>query len=136
MPKMKTYNLFISHSWEYNYEYYRLLEMLDNALRFKYRDYSVPEHDPLNTRNDRQLEQAIYNQIRPAHIVIFIARMYVPYREWIQGEMSMAMELRKPIICVIPWGALRVPQDVQEVADEIVGWNTSSIVGAIRRTAL
>ena len=37
------YNLFISHSWTYGDSYDRLIEMLDDAPNFYYKDYSVPK---------------------------------------------------------------------------------------------
>jgi hypothetical protein len=136
MPELKTYRIFISHAWEYDDEYYRLLRMLDEAPNFYYHNYSVPEHDPLHTRTDRQLEQALYDQIKPTHIVIILAGMYVSYRYWIQKEIDIALEMDKPIIGIVPWGSKKVPQAVQDAADEIVGWRTDSIVRAIRENAL
>ena len=110
--------------------------MLDAAPNFYYQNYSVPEHDPLHTRTNRELEQELYHQIRPTHIVIILAGMYVSYRYWIQKEINIALSLDKPIIGIVPWGSQRIPRAVQDVADEIVGWNTSSIVRAIRENAL
>lgn len=136
MPGLKTYRVFVSHAWTYSNEYYRLTKMLDEAPDFSWQNYSVPEHDPLHQRTKKDLEQALYNQIRPTHIVIVLAGMYVPYREWIQKEIDIALEMNKPIIGVKPWGSERIPQDVQDVAKEIVGWNTSSIISAIKRWAL
>jgi len=37
------YNLFISHSWTYSDAYDRLVDLLDNASYFSYRNYSVPK---------------------------------------------------------------------------------------------
>jgi len=62
--------------------------------------------------------------------------MYVSYRYWIQKEIDIALEMGKPILGIMPWGSLRIPQAVQDAADEIVGWSTSSIVTAIRENAL
>lgn len=42
------YNLFISHSWTYGDSYDRLIEMLDDAPNFYYKDYSVPKNDPIH----------------------------------------------------------------------------------------
>ena len=98
----------------------------------------MPEHDPIHTGpyGQVELEQALYEQIRPSQVVLILSGMYVVFREWIQKEIDIALELRKPIIGVIPWGSERTPLVVQDVADEMVGWNTSSIVDAIRRSAL
>ena len=44
----------------------------------------------------------------------------------------LAQEMGKKIIAIQPWAAQRTSQVVKNAADEIVGWNTSSIVNAIR----
>lgn len=133
MPPLRKYRLFISHAWDYNAEYYRLIDMLSVAPLFEYANYSVPEHDQLPMRN---LNNNLYEQIRHVSIMIILSGMYVPYRNWIQKEINMALELDKPIIGIMPWGSTRVPKAVQDVANEIVYWNTKSIVGAIRRHSL
>jgi hypothetical protein len=80
-----------------------------------------------------QLVAALYNQIRPTNVVIIMAGMYVPYREWIQKEIDIAVEMGKPIIGIAPMGSKKIPKEVQDAANEIVGWNTQSIVRAIRK---
>lgn len=107
--------------------------MLNEAPLFDYANYSVPEHDPLSMRN---LNNALYNQIKPVSIMIILSGMYVPYRDWIEREIDIASELDKPIIGVMPRGSTRVPHAVQDVASEIVNWSTGYIVGAIRRHSL
>lgn len=138
MPNLKTYDLFLSHVWRgsENSEYYRLESMLKSAIFFNWRNYSVPEHDPLGTRTDAELYQKLDNQIRPVNCFVVVAGMYVNSRKWIQREIELAQAYRKPIIGVIPWGQQRVPVEVQQIAHEMVGWNTDSIVNAIRRVSI
>ncbi len=135
MPKLRTYPIFISHSWDYNDEYYKLEEMLDDAPNFKWRNLSVPEHDSLDTSTDEELEEELEDQIRPSCLIIVLAGMYVNHRKWIDKEIDIALDMDKPILGIKPWGKERIPKRLQEVAEEIVGWNTSSIVSAIRRNA-
>jgi len=57
---MKTYNIFISHSWIYGDAYDKLVKILDNEPRFSYRNYSVPKDSPIhNVANERELLEAI-----------------------------------------------------------------------------
>ena len=133
---LKSYRVFVSHAWEYTDQYRRLEKMLDEAPEFDYSNYSVPEHDPLHAKMKKELVEALYNQIRPTNVVIIIAGMYVPYREWIQKEIDIAVEMGKPIIGITPRGSQKIPQAVQDVAEEIVSWNTSSIVNAIRKYSI
>ena len=136
MPKLKRYRIFITHAWIHNDSYYRLINMLNSTTNFHYENYSVPEHKPLETRTKRELTQALSNQIRPVNIIIILAGMYVNYREWIDKEINIARELNKPIIGIQPRGSQRTPQIIREVSKTIVGWNTQSIINAIRRYAI
>lgn len=132
MPKLKSYGVFISHAWDYDADYYRLERMLNNAKCFRWRNCSVPQCDPRKARSDAQLEKALRNQIRPANAVVIISGMYVKHRKWIQKEIDIAREMKKPIIGLAPRGAQRIPSEVQKIAP-IKRWMTSEIVDAIRR---
>jgi hypothetical protein len=133
MPSLRTYFLFICHDWEYSDEYYRICELLDGAPNFSWKNLSVPEHDPLDT-ND-MLEKNLRDQIRPADVMLVLAGMYTARSHWMDWEMAFARRIGKSIIGVRPWGNVQLPVVVQRNADEIVGWNTDSIVAAIRRYA-
>lgn len=50
-------------------------------------------------------------------------------------ELNKAIEKGVPIIGVIPRGQERISAIVNDRADEIVHWNTESIVSAIRKHA-
>lgn len=128
-----TYNLFISHSWVYSDAYSKLMELLSNAPYFIFKNYSVPKDDPIhNAPNDYQLRAAIKNQMQHASCVLILAGVYATYSKWINIEIQLAQEMGKKIIAIQPWAAQRTSQVVKNSADEIVGWNTASIVKAIR----
>ena len=136
---MKTYNLFISHSWTYGNQYDRLLELLRGRPYFRFRNYSVPRYSPIpGAHTDAALRQAIRNQMASCHVILILAGVYATYSKWINVELSLALtgfENRKPIIAVAPWGNRRVSKMVAAWADRVVGWNTESVVGAIRDLA-
>ena len=136
MPRLKTYDLFICHAWRYDDDYHRLVTLLEAAPLFKWRNHSVPQHDPLDARTARRLRGVLERQIRPASVVLVISGMYVNYRDWIQYEMEVAERCQKPVIGIHPWGAKRVPVAVRQAAATMVGWNTRSIVRAIRKYAI
>jgi hypothetical protein len=129
---MATYRIFISHAWNYDDEYYGLCNLLNGASYFTWADYSVPSHDPLTGA----LRQQFYERIRLTNIVLVLSGMYSYYSNWMQTEMRIAKSMDKPILAIIPQGAERVPTDIQNLADELVRWNTDSIVSAIRRLAI
>lgn len=128
-----TYNLFISHSWTYSGAYDRLVEMLNDAPGFSYKNYSVPKDDPIHNANyDYQLRAAIRNQMQHASCILILAGVYSTYSKWINIEIQLAQEMGKRIIAVELWGAKKSSLLVKNAADKIVGWNTSSIVKAIK----
>lgn len=136
MPRLKTYDLFISHAWRDDDDYNRLVNLLLAASLFKWRNYSVPQHHPLDASSAPFLRQALDRRIRPVNAVLIISGMYVNYRDWIQYEMKLAQHYNKPIIGIRPWGAERIPVAVQQSAAAMVGWNTRSIVRAVRNYAI
>lgn len=141
----RTFNIFISHAWKYSSEYSRLEALLnsvrENPLRkFNYKNYSVPKHNPLvDPKTEvgfRKLKSELDGQISPTSCVLIISGMYVAYRPWIQLEINIANKYHKPIIGVIPRGQINIPLEVKNSAYELVGWNTESIVAAIRKHSL
>lgn len=142
MPSLKTYDLFISHAWKYGDDYNRLVDLLDDANNFCYRNYSAPKDKPLgnldgsDVTNKSEITSAIERKISPVNAVLIISGMYYNNRKWMQAEIDIALEKNKPIIAIKPWGNEVMPKEVSAAADTIVGWNTSSIVDAIRTYAL
>ena len=127
------YNLFISHSWTYGDSYDRLIEMLDDASNFYYKDYSVPKNDPIhNASYDYQLRAAIRNQMQHASCVLILAGVYATYSKWIKIEIELAQEMGKKIIAIEPWASEHTSTIVKNSVDEVTGWNTASIVRAIK----
>ena len=133
---MKTYNLFISHSWSHKQQYDHLIHLLDQASDFEYKNFSVPKDDPIHTDGtNQQLREAITEKIRNCHVVLVLAGVYSTYSKWINIEIEVAKKestWQKPIIAVEPRGSERTSQHVKENADQIVKWNTKSIVDAIK----
>lgn len=133
---LKNYHLFISHAWDYNEDYYSLINKLNDYPYFSYKNYSVPEHDALNTTTNKRLYEALERQIAPTSVVLIIAGMYYYHREWIQNEIQIAKDKKKPIIAIKPWDAKKMPIEVSNEATVVVNWNVDSIVTAIRQYSL
>lgn len=132
----KTYNLFVSHSWSYSNHYDNLINLLDNRSYFSYKNFSVPQDDPIHTNGtDKQLYEAIYNKISPCHVILIVAGVYSSYSKWIDKEIDIAKNkfyVSKPIIAIKPHGNVNVSSTVKNACDKLVNWNTESIIAAIR----
>ena len=136
MPGLRQYHVFISHSWRHPEPYETVKRWLDEASYFIWRDYSVPFYDPLDANTDRKLKAEIRQQIASCSCVVILSGMYVDYSKWINYEIDTAIEMGKPIIGVKPWGQERIPVKVSENATVMVGWNSNSVVEAIRDYSL
>ncbi|EEW4294481.1 TIR domain-containing protein [Escherichia coli] len=133
---MNTYNLFISHSWKYNDTYESLVRLLKGRGYFDFKNYSVPRIDPIIGANSHSaLYSAIQNQMRPSQVVLILAGVYASYSTWIDAEIRIAKDWKKPIIAIEPWGSERTSKVVKDAANRIVKWNSDSIVKAIRELA-
>lgn len=135
---MNTYNIFISHAWKYSEHYNKVVQWLNEAQsegRLKWKNYSVPSHDPLvdpnTTVGKNKLKAELKEQISPASKVIILAGMYAAYSDWIDFEIDTAVSYGKYIIGVKPWGQERIPAKVTNNADVMVGWNKDSVINAI-----
>jgi hypothetical protein len=134
MPHLKSRSLFISHSWSYSDAYEKLVALLDAAPSFQYKNYSVPKDHPVhNAPNLDALYKAIRNQMVFCDVVLIMAGKYATYSKWIQREIQIAKkDFSKPIVAIRPWANEQVSSVVSDAADRLVGWNTNSIVSAIR----
>mgnify|MGYP004530537603 FL=1 len=130
------YNLFISHSWAYSDAYEKLINLLDSAPDFYYKNYSVPINDPIhNAQNDSKLKAAIKEQMSHASCILVLAGVYSTYSKWINIEINLAKKgftVPKKVIAIEPWGAERTSLVVKKNSDQIVKWQTSSIIKAIK----
>jgi len=138
MPDLKRYRLFISHSWTYGDAYKRLVDFFNEHPNFLWHDYSVPKDDPIhNENNDTQLYNAIKEKISPVNCVVMLAGVYSTYSKWIKKEIQISKgDYSKPIIAVEPWASEKTSKIVKENADEVVKWQSASIVSAIRRHSI
>ena len=73
------------------------------------------------------------------HVVIVLAGVYATHSKWIDKEIDLALSgfsSSKPILAVRPWGNRAISSRGRGAADRIVGWNTESIVSAVRDLAI
>lgn len=141
---MATYDVFVSHAWEYSERYKGVVGLLDLASTnngwFSYRDYSVPKHDPIVAADEKvriaKLTALLKEQIRQSSVVIIPAGMYVTNRFWIQTEINLAkagFSSPKPLVGIRRRGQQRTPEELVEQCNDMVNWNSQSLAEAIRR---
>ena len=117
------YNLFISQLTVYNEEYENFIRKLETSQDFHWKNHSIA-----SATNNNELKE----QIKSAGVVVILSGLYSKDKDLIQHEIDIAVELNKPIVIIRPYGMENVPGNIEEVASEVVGWNTPCIVDAIR----
>lgn len=135
MPELKTYKLMVSHSWKYDSHYKTVIGWLKDAPYFKMQNYSVCCDNPLDKKTNKELEDALETRIKECNCIIVLAGMYADYSKWIDFEIDTAIKYEKKIVGVKPWGHERIPAKISENANEVVNWQSSSVVQAVRDDA-
>ena len=116
------YNLFISQLTLQNDEYERFIGKLEASQDFHWKNHSIASQT-----NKEELKE----QIKSADVVVILSGLYSKDNDLIQQEIDIGVELNKPIVIIRPYGMENVPGSIEEVASEVVGWNTPCIVDAI-----
>jgi hypothetical protein len=128
---MRAPNIFISHRWAYNEDYYDLVK----ALKYKdwhFYDYSVPQHNPLDVDKIRKIEAQLKEQVRQCNFFIVSARMASEHSRWIKKEVQYAEEYGKYILAVTPVGYQgNIPVFIQDAAYDVLQINQAAAI--IRR---
>lgn len=128
----KTYRLFISHSWSYDKNYQRVIELI-KSQNLDFYDHSVPKDNPIHTSGtDEELYQAIEAKIKGTSCILILAGVYSTYSKWIQKEIEIAQKYGKAIIAIEPWDAEKTSTVVKKAANKIVKWQGKSIADAIK----
>lgn len=136
MPTLRNYDLMISHAWTYGDDYDRIVNLLNSAPNFQWRNLSVPKDDPIHAQGARALATALDDRVRRVHAMLVLSGVYASHSDWMQRELEMANGYGKPIVSIKPWGNQRSSAIVDDAAIVLVNWNTDSIVSAIRQYAL
>lgn len=63
--------------------------------------------------------------------LIVLSGLWSENKKLISEHIKYAQSFNKPIIIIRPYGAEEIPEELNDVATKIVGWNTACIVDAI-----
>ena len=127
------YKVFISHSWSHIEDLNNLRKLLESRGYFNVEFQEATPDEPINSTNAAYIKATLKSMIINSNVVLGVAGIYASHSDWMAWELQTAKDYKIPIIGVIPWGQQRISTTVSDIAIETVGWNTESIVEAIRR---
>ena len=122
----EVYNLFISQLNEDNDEYDRFIGKLESSHDFQWKNHTIPGETDI---------EKLKEQMKLVDVVLILSGLYSKDKNLIQKEIDTAVELEKPIVIIRPYGMENVPGSIEQVANEVVGWNTPCIVDSIRESS-
>lgn len=132
---VKTYNIFVSHSWDHSNDLISLHNLLSNRGYFYYDPQEVTRNNPINSLDAIYIKQRLRERIRNSNILLALAGIYASHSDWMKWEIETAKELGIPIVGIIPHGQERISKVVFDNSIADIRWNTESIVQAIRNYA-
>jgi len=122
--EIRVYNLFVSHIDRDEDEYSIFIQKLSGVL--EYQNLGILENID---------ENDLTEQIKHAEVVIILSGLYNKYKSIIKKQVDIAKKLNKPIIVIRPYGMENVPEELEEIAADIVGWNAPCIGESIEDIA-
>ncbi len=132
---VKTYTIFVSHSWDHSDDLDNLHNLLSRRGYFYYDSQEVTKSSPINSENATYIKQRLRERIKNSNILLALTGIYASHSDWMKWEIETAKELGIPIVGIIPRGQVRISQVVFANSIVDVHWNTESIVQAIRSYA-
>lgn len=131
MPMNNTFNLFISHAWDYDDDYSKLIELLETQSSLDWRDQSVPRSSPVLAPDLIGIREALAQRIYQADAVLVVSGIHHYSSKWVQYELNVARELGKPVIGIQRWIPVPASAGVGDTATTIVDWTADSIAQTI-----
>ena len=119
----KIYNLIISNGIDQKGEYRQFTQKLFEKVDFLWKESITGSYA---TAGDE-----FYNKIDR---VIILAGLYKDNREQIDELVKAAEKYDIPVVLVRPYGLEEVPEELEEKAATIVGWNGNCIVDSIKNS--
>jgi len=131
---LQAYHIYLSHSWRYKDAYERIVNLLSAQEYYCYVDHAVPPDDPVQQATSAQtLYDAILEHMQSCQVLLSMAGAGESYQKWTNKELYIAKHrLSIPAILVVPWENLEITRNVMDSYDQVVGWQTHSVVAAMR----
>lgn len=117
----KIYNLIISKGIDEKDEYTQFLEKIYSKTEFLWKESVSASY--------KTATPEFYEKV---DVVIILAGLYDKNKEKIDDIVEGSLKNNKPILLVRPYGVEEVPENLEEIATAIVGWNANCILADIK----
>lgn len=135
MSESNPIRVVIAHGWIQDDDYSRVIEYLESAENFFYRNLSKPDQPVPGGDGTAPRRTAIGEALKMAEVVVCSAGIWERYNDWARYVVERAEELDLPVVAIEHFGPREMDIRLKGHAAETVGWDSRSIVDAIRRQA-
>ena len=119
----KIYNLLISNGNDPNQEYPKFVEKLYSKTEFLWKESAAGSYANMSEKFLKNLD-----------VVIILSGLYENNKKNIDTIVESAKKYNIPIILVRPYGLEEVPENLENLATGLVGWNANCIIDTIKGT--
>ena len=116
----KIYNLLISKGIDGNNEYSEFVEKLFSKNDFLWKESVAGLYS--------NLSENFFSKI---DVIVILAGLYNKNKEDIDKILEAASKYKKPIVIVKPRGQEDIPENLEKIATDIVGWNANCIIDTL-----
>ena len=132
MPENDPYRIYITHLFQDNEDYQRVIEYLESRENFFYLNSSNPEGMPADGGSDA-IKEAYRDQIAPAEVVIMPVAIFDANPDLVRFQMGVAKATRKPILAIQSFGeTVAIQKEVIDSSDDVIEWNDRTLISAIK----
>ena len=117
----KIYNLIITQGYDKLNEYGQFTEKLYSKVEFLWKESISGSYEHAG--------ESFYEKVDR---IILLAGLYNDNKELFENLLAASEKYEIPIILVRPFGVEEVPENLEEKAATIVGWNANCIIDAIK----
>ncbi|MCF0226519.1 MAG: nuclease [Methanobrevibacter sp.] len=117
----KIYNLIITNGFDKENEYGQFTEKIYSKPEFLWKESISGSYSTASPE--------FYNKI---DAIILLAGLYKDNKEIFKELIEASDKYNIPIVLVRPYGVEEVPENLEEKANTIVGWNANCIIDAIK----
>jgi hypothetical protein len=135
MSESNPIRVYAVHGWQLDEDYARLFEYLESADNFFYRALSDPSAVPPAGDGPAARRTQISEALTHAECVVCPAGTWDRFNDWARFTVETARSLDIPVVAIEHFGPKNMDVRLKGHAAEVVGWDSRSIVDAIRREA-
>lgn len=133
MSEKDPYRIYITHLFQPNEDYQRVIEYLESRDNFFYLNSSDIDRMPTEGGSEA-IKEEFRKQIEPAEVFIMPVAIFDANPDLARFQMGVAKASKKPILAIQSFGGtVAIQKELLDSCDDIIEWNDRTMISAIKR---